>query len=154
MSERWTPHATVATVIEHDGKYLLVKENKPEGIVYNQPAGHIEAGESISEAAIRETLEETRWEASLDHLIGIYVYTAPINGVTYHRYCFAASPVQHNAGLNLDDDIIDAEWLSWEEVCNADNLRSPLVKKCIEDYRAGKRYPLNLIYEHSDDPEN
>lgn len=154
-AKRWTPHATVAAIVEKDGKFLLVEEyrliNKQGdfGIVYNQPAGHIDEGESIITAAIRETLEETRWRVKLKHLIGIYIFTSPANGVTYHRYCFAAEPIQHEAARDLDDGILDAKWFSWDEIQQMDNLRSPLVKRCFQDHIDGKQYPLDLIYEHS-----
>jgi 8-oxo-dGTP pyrophosphatase MutT (NUDIX family) len=153
--ERWTPHATVATIVEKDGKFLLVEERRlinklgDLGIVYNQPAGHVDKGESIMAAAIRETLEETRWQVKLKHLIGIYIFTAPTNGVTYHRYCFAAEAIKHLPSSQLDDGILDAKWFSWNEIQQLDNLRSPLVKRCIKDHIDGKQYPLDLIYEHT-----
>lgn len=155
--ERWTPHATVATIVEKDGKFLLVEERRlinqqgDFGIVYNQPAGHVDSGESIKAAAIRETLEETRWQVELKHLVGIYIFTAPANGVTYHRYCFAAKTISHQPSSTLDDGILDAKWFSWEEIQQLDNLRSPLVKRCIQDHIEGKQYPLDLIYEHAID---
>ena len=151
---RWTPHATVATIVEKDGKFLLVEERRlinaqgEFGIVYNQPAGHVDEGESIMAAAIRETLEETRWQVKLKHLVGIYIFTAPANGITYHRYCFAAEAIMHQVGSQLDDGILDAKWLSWDEIQHLDNLRSPLVKRCIKDHIDGKHYPLDVIYEH------
>lgn len=153
--ERWTPHATVATIVEKDGKFLLVEERRlineqgEFGIVYNQPAGHVDEGESIMAAAIRETLEETRWQVKLKHLVGIYIFTAPANGITYHRYCFAAEALMHQAESELDDGILDAKWFSWEEIQTLNNLRSPLVKRCLQDHIDGKQYPLDLIYEHT-----
>jgi 8-oxo-dGTP pyrophosphatase MutT (NUDIX family) len=156
-SARWTPHATVATIVEKDGKFLLVEERRlinadgEFGIVYNQPAGHVDAGESIVAAAMRETLEETRWQVEVKHLVGIYIFTAPANGITYHRYCFAAQATKHLAENQLDDGIIDAKWFSWEEIQQLDNLRSPLVKQCFQDHIDGKQYPLDLIYEHAAD---
>ena len=153
-AERWTPHATVATIVEKDGKFLLVEETRlinntgDLGVVYNQPAGHVDQGESIMAAAIRETLEETRWQVKLKHLVGIYIFTAPTNGVTYHRYCFAAEAIMHQAESELDDGILDAKWFSWKEIQQLNNLRSPLVKRCFEDHIKGKHYPLDLIYEH------
>ena len=153
--ERWTPHATVATMVEKDGKFLLVEERRlineqgEFGIVYNQPAGHVDEGESIMAAAIRETLEETRWQVKLKHLVGIYIFTAPANGITYHRYCFAAEALMHQAESELDDGILDAKWFSWEEIQTLNNLRSPLVKRCLQDHIDGKQYPLDLIYEHT-----
>ena len=158
--ERWTPHATVATIVEKDGKFLLVEEKRlinsqgDFGIVYNQPAGHVDEGESIMAAAIRETLEETRWQVKLKHLVGIYIFTAPANNVTYHRYCFAAEATVHQAESQLDDGILDAKWLSWEEIQQLDNLRSPLVKRCIKDHIDGKHYPLDVIYEYADHEHN
>ena len=152
--ERWTPHATVATIVEKDGKFLLVEERRlindqgDFGIVYNQPAGHVDKDESIKDAAIRETLEETRWDVKLKSLIGIYIYTAPANGVTYHRYCFSAEAIRHQSACELDDGILDAKWFSWDDIQQLDNLRSPLVKQCFQDYIDGKHYPLDLIYEH------
>ena len=152
---RWTPHATVATIVEKDSKFLLVEERRlinsqgDFGIVYNQPAGHVDEGETIMEAAIRETLEETRWEVELKHFIGIYVFVAPSNGLTYHRYCFAAEAIMHHPECQLDDGILDAKWLSWDEIQQLDNLRTPLVTRCIKDHIDGKHYPLDLIYEHN-----
>jgi 8-oxo-dGTP pyrophosphatase MutT (NUDIX family) len=154
LDERWTPHATVATIVEHQGKFLLVEEERvindqgELGIIYNQPAGHVDAGESLFNAAIRETLEETRWQVELSHLIGIYIFTAPANGVTYHRYCFAAQAIKELPDLPLDDGIISAKWFSWEEIQQLNNLRSPLVKRCLQDHIDGKQYPLDVIYEH------
>jgi 8-oxo-dGTP pyrophosphatase MutT (NUDIX family) len=153
---RWTAHATVATVVEKNGKFLLVEERRlinsqgDFGIVYNQPAGHVDEGETIMEAAIRETLEETRWDVELKHFIGIYVFVAPSNGFTYHRYCFAAEATMHHPEYPLDEGILDAKWLSWEEIQQLDNLRTPLVTRCIKDHIDGKQYPLDIIYEHTD----
>ena len=145
----WTPHATVATIVEEDGKFLFVEERSNNQDVINQPAGHIEQGETITEAAIRETLEETCWQVKLKHLIGIYIFTAPANGITYHRYCFAAEAIKELANNKLDDGIIAAKWFSWDEIQQLNNLRSPLVKRCLQDHIKGKQYPLDLIYEHT-----
>jgi len=143
----WTPHATVAVVVEKDGKYLLVEEISLGETVYNQPAGHVDENESILDAAIRETMEETGWEVKLDAFMGLYTYKAPSNGVTYYRMCFAATAIQKITD-KLDTDIISEHWLSYDEVVNlTDQLRSPLVKKCIDDFRDNKRYPLSLIVE-------
>mgnify|MGYP000335369995 CR=1 FL=1 len=143
----WTPHATVAVVVEKDGKYLLVEEISHGEAVYNQPAGHVDENESILDAAIRETMEETGWEVKLDAFMGLYTYKAPSNGVTYYRMCFAATAIQKITD-KLDTDIISEHWLSYDEVVNlTDQLRSPLVKKCIDDFRDNKRYPLSLIVE-------
>ncbi|KZY85705.1 NUDIX hydrolase, partial [Oleiphilus sp. HI0078] len=130
----WTPHATVATLVERDGKLLLVEERSHGKTVFNQPAGHIEQGESIQEAAIRETLEETGWRVKLTGFIGLYTYTAPQNGVCYYRFCFAAEALEKESD-KLDKDIIAAHWLSMDEIrALEDKLRSPLVLKCFDDY--------------------
>lgn len=144
----WTPHATVATIVEQNGKYLLVEEVVDGATVLNQPAGHIEEHESIQAAAIRETLEETGWHVKLTDLVGIYNYQAP-NGVTYYRFSFAAKAIQQVPDAPLDEGIIGPVWLSLDELqARRDQWRSPLVQRCIEDFAAGKRYPLDLIYEH------
>ena len=144
----WTPHATVATIVEQNGRYLLVEEVVDGETVLNQPAGHIEENESILAAALRETLEETGWRVKLTDLVGIYNYSAP-NGVTYYRFSFAAQAIEQVPEAKLDDGIIGPVWLNLEELeSRRQQWRSPLVKRCIEDFAAGKRYPLDLIYEH------
>ncbi|KZX82344.1 NUDIX hydrolase [Oleiphilus sp. HI0009] len=148
MTNIWTPHAIVACVVEQDGKYLMVEELSHGKRVFNQPAGHVDEGESILTAAVRETLEETAWQVELVGLIGLYVYTAPQNGICYHRYCFLAKPIS-NTRQSLDTDILEAHWLSFEEIQNeSENLRSPLVLKCLEDARNKPLTPLDFIYEH------
>lgn len=147
MSEIWTPHATVACIVEQDQKFLMVEENSNGERVFNQPAGHIDEDESIFEAAIRETVEETGWQVELTALTGLYTYLAPQNGVCYHRYCFLAKPLKRITE-QLDDDIIAAHWLSYEELLERqDQLRSPLVLKCIDDALHRKALPLDYIYE-------
>lgn len=144
----WTPHATVAVVVEDDqGRFLMVQESSHGHIVFNQPAGHVEEHEQITEAALRETLEETGWQVRLDYFLGLYTYIAPANGVTYYRFCFAATALCKITDT-LDDDIIAAHWLSLEELkARESQLRSPLILKCIEDYRNGRRFPLDVIVE-------
>lgn len=147
---RWTPHATVATIIEQNGKFLCVEEQSVSRgeLVINQPAGHIEAGETFIQAAIRETLEETGWTVTPTALVGIYIYTAPANGITYHRYCFVAQADSYDAALPLDTGIERALWLSRDELEQRQRqLRSPMVTRCIDDYLQGIRYPLELIVE-------
>ncbi len=144
----WTPHVTVATVVERDDKYLLVYERSREGMVYNQPAGHLEANESLEEAALRETLEETGWHVRLTGVLGVSLYTSPHNGTTYHRTSFTGEVLSHDSQQPLDDGIEAAVWLSYEEILEKrQQLRSPLVLKVIQDYRAGRRYPLELVYD-------
>ena len=145
----WTPHATVATIVEKDGKFLFVDEIADGQRVLNQPAGHVDEGEAIQTAALRETLEETGWEVEITSLVGIYTYTAPHNQVTYYRFCYAANPVREVPGAALDHDIIGPVWLSLSELeARQEQWRSPLVMKCVQDYVAGRRFPLDLVYEH------
>lgn len=149
----WTPHATVAVIAEQDGRFLLVKELSHGEVVYNQPAGHIEENESIFDAATRETLEESGWEVELKSVIGLYTYKAPSNGVTYYRICFEAKAIKKVTDT-LDSDILSAHWLTYDEILSLDTqgqLRSPLVKSCIDDFNNNQRYPLSLIKEPSND---
>lgn len=149
----WYPHTTVATIVERDGHFLLVREKADGGIVFNQPAGHLDEGETLAEAAVRETLEETRWEVRLTGFSGIYQYCSPRNGVTYIRHCFTAAPVSEHTERDLDDGILDTHWLSLAEIREfgaSGALRSPMVLDCIEDYLRGSRYSLDLIRNISD----
>lgn len=144
----WHPHATVAVVVEKDGRFLLVEEESSGRVVFNQPAGHIDEGETFIEAACREAFEETAWHVAPKYLIGFYVYKGS-NNTTYHRACYAAEAVSHEPETSLDDGIIRALWLSRDEIAElGDKLRSPMVLKCIDDYLAGNNYPLELIYEY------
>ena len=148
MTAIWTPHLTVAAIIEQDGRFLLVEENSDRRIVLNQPAGHVEENESITEAVIRETLEESGRHFVPEAIVGIYRWLNPLNHVTYLRvaYCGQCSP--RNRDISLDADIITTHWMSYAEVKNNISLlRSPLVLRCIDDYLAGQRRPLNLIDE-------
>ncbi len=145
---RWTPHATVACIIEQDGRFLLVEEMASGQRVINQPAGHLEQGESFLEAAKRETLEETGWLVEPEALLGLYTYYAPSNGVTYYRFCFIARALSQVADAHLDEGIIGPLWLTREEIeARRPELRSELVTRCIDDYLRGTRYPLDFIQE-------
>ncbi len=143
-------HLTVATVIAQNGRFLMVRETeKTTGRrVINQPAGHVDPGESLAAAALRETLEETGWEVELKGIIGISIYTSPSNGITYYRISFAADPIR-KTDQPLDSDIEEAVWLSLAELEHAKSqLRSPIVLQVIEDFLAGVHYPLDMIREH------
>ena len=143
---RFTPHVTVATVVENQGRFLLVEETADGRAVFNQPAGHLEADESLMQAAIRETLEETGWDVELTAVTGIYLYTAPSNGVTYQRVCFAAKALQQRDNYQLDDGIIGPQWLTRDELAaQPERWRSELVLLCIDDYLSGERFPLALL---------
>ncbi len=145
----WQPHVTVATVIVRGGRYLLVEErDKHSGeLVFNQPAGHLEQGETLAAAALRETLEETGWEVRLQGILGVALYTAPANDVTYCRTTFLAEPIGPVAGAILDTDIHAVHWLDYEAIrANSARMRSPLVLASIELHRRDICYPLDLIY--------
>ena len=145
----WKPHVTVATVVERNGCYLLVEErDKVTGaMVFNQPAGHLEQGETLAEAALRETREETGWIVELTGLLGIALYTAPGNGITYHRTTFTGRPVTAPENVQIDSDITAVHWMDYESIqCISARMRSPLVLAAIEQYRRGHCYPLDLIY--------
>ncbi len=123
----------------------MVEEIDNGSTVFNQPAGHLDEGETLFAAAIRETLEETAWHVTLTAFLGNYVYQAA-NGITYVRHCFIATPDRHDASLPLDKGIIAAHWLSKETIFSGDfAARSPLVGKAIEDYLAGQQMPLDVI---------
>lgn len=142
----WTPHITVATIVEDQGRFLFIEEHCAGQQVLNQPAGHLEANESLIQAAVRETLEETGWEIEVTAVTGIYLYTAPSNGVTYQRVCFAARPLRHRPDSPLDQGIIGPLWLSREELeSQRKRWRSELVGQCLDDYLSGERFALSLI---------
>ena len=146
---QWHPHVTVASVVFSDGRYLLVEErDKSSGaLVFNQPAGHLERDESLPEAALRETLEETGWQVRLQGILGVALYTAPADGVTYHRTTFLAEPVAPVAEARLDADIQAVHWLDYESIrAKSARMRSPLVLASIELHRRGICYPLDLVY--------
>ncbi|KTT19159.1 NUDIX hydrolase [Pseudomonas fulva] len=142
----WHPHITVATVVEDNGRFLFVEEFKAGKHVFNQPAGHLEPNETLAQAALRETLEETAWEVELTGLVGIYLYTAPSNGVTYQRICFAARPVRYRVDSPLDSDIERALWLTRDELlADPARWRSELVPRCLDDYLQGPLHSLDLL---------
>ncbi len=143
----WYAHVTVATVVEKDGRFLLVEERSNGDLVINQPAGHLDPDEDLAQAAVRETLEETGWHIQVEGILGIALHKAPGNGITYHRTTFYASALEHEPGRELDAGIERALWLSYKEMqARSDNMRSPLVMAAVEQYLDGHRYPLNLIY--------
>lgn len=142
------PAVTVATVVEREGRFLLVEEETRDGRKLNQPAGHLESGESICAGAARETLEETGWRVHPTHLVGIYTWSAADNGVTFVRFAFAAAAETHEPARPLDHGIVQALWLTYDElVARRVEHRSPLVLRCVDDYRAGRRWPTGLIIE-------
>lgn len=144
------PRPTVAAVVEHRGRFLLVEEETDAGIAFNQPAGHLETDESPVDGMVRETLEETACHVQPEALIGIYRWRSPLNDTTYLRFAFSARFLAEEPGRALDTGIIRAVWLTLDEVrLLQPRHRSPLVLRCIEDYLAGRRFPLELITQVS-----
>ena len=146
---QWKPNVTVAAIVERDGSFLLVEEETAEGIRYNQPAGHLESGESLTDAVVRETLEETACHFTPTALIGVYQYHQQGSGVTYLRFAFTGSLSEREPGRKLDTGIVRALWMPVAEIrASRARHRSPLLLRCVEDYLAGRRYPLDLLYHH------
>tara|TARA_R110000751_G_scaffold221109_1_gene323681 strand:+ start:120 stop:554 length:435 start_codon:yes stop_codon:yes gene_type:complete len=142
---RFTPHLTVACIVERQGRFLIVEEERDGKIVLNQPAGHLEAAETLRQAAVRETREETGWHVELTAVTGLYLFTAA-NGVTYQRACFSAKAQEHDAQQPLDDGIVRARWMTLDELGQEQqSLRSHLVLDCILDYLNKPHYSLDLI---------
>jgi 8-oxo-dGTP pyrophosphatase MutT (NUDIX family) len=142
------PVVTVAMVVEREGLFLLVDEETRAGRRLNQPAGHVEPAETLPLAAARETLEETGWHVTPTALVGIYRWETPDTGATFIRFSFAGDAQDHDPSRPLDAGIVRALWLSYDEiVARRRDHRSPLVLRCIDDYRAGRRWPLHFVTE-------
>ena len=139
-------HVTVAAIIEENDRFMLVEESIQGQLVYNQPAGHLEENETLLEAVVRETLEETAWQFVPEYITGLYQWTQPQSRQTFMRICFAGQHRQFDAGRKLDTGIVRTVWLDRQEIlARQDKLRSPLVLACIDDYLQGRRYPLELL---------
>jgi 8-oxo-dGTP pyrophosphatase MutT (NUDIX family) len=150
MSKRWKPNVTVAAIIEHDGKFLLVEEQTPEGLRLNNPAGHLDPGESPQQGAVREALEETARVFSPDRLVGVYMarFQRPARkeDVTYLRFAFGGRCGEADPARRLDTGIVRTLWMTLAEVrASRARHRSALVLRCIEDFAAGRSHPLDLI---------
>ena len=142
----WQPDVTVATVVVRAGRFLVVEEEAQGLRVLNQPAGHLEPGESLAEAARRETLEETGWDVRLTAFIGAYQWRAQETGRHYLRVAYAAEPLHHHADRPLDTGIIRALWLTPAELeAEQHRHRSPLVWRAATDFLAGRRFPVDLL---------
>ncbi|MEH6617109.1 MAG: NUDIX hydrolase [Porticoccus sp.] len=142
-------HLTVATVIERENNFLLVREISEGREVFNQPAGHVEPGESLVDAAIRETYEETGWRIKPTGVLSFGTYTSTSNGVTYYRLALTAEAIEFDDYATIDSDIEEAVWLNYEEILQKHSqLRSPMVLQAIDDYRAKIIYPLDLLKTH------
>jgi len=155
MTERWKPSATVAAIIEQNGRFLLVEEHTPEGLRINNPAGHLDEGESLVQACQREALEETMFLFTPTHLVGVYMsrFQRAASGaedaqdVTYLRFAFTGSLGALQPERQLDTGIVRTLWLTPDEIrASAARHRSPLVLQCMEDYLSGQRFPLDLIH--------
>ena len=155
MSERWKPSVTVAAIIEREGRYLLVEEHTPEGLRLNNPAGHLDPGESPLAACAREAFEETTHRFAPTALVGIYLsrFERPARDgqaaedITYLRFAFCGELGVAVAGATLDTGIVRTLWMSLDEVrASVARHRSPLVLRCIEDHQRGQRFPLETVY--------
>ncbi|RJX33194.1 MAG: NUDIX hydrolase [Oxalobacter sp.] len=149
MSSVWKPAVVVAAIIEKEGRFLLVEENTPTGIRYNQPAGHLDPGETLLQAVVRETLEETTHDFTPTELLGTYMlrYDSPEGEPvrTFIRFAFVGE-LGGKQDRPLDQDIIRTVWMTRDEIVACrDRHRSPLIMQCVDDYLAGKRAPLSLL---------
>jgi ADP-ribose pyrophosphatase YjhB (NUDIX family) len=139
-------HLTVATVVEKNNLFLMVRETRDGVQVINQPAGHVEPGEDILHAALRETLEETGWEVAITGFLGISTHRAESTGVTYYRLTFVANALHFDETAEIDSDIDEALWMSLDEIiADTERLRSPMALQSIEDYRTQRIFPLEIF---------
>jgi 8-oxo-dGTP pyrophosphatase MutT (NUDIX family) len=139
-------HVTVAAIVARDGKFLFVEESVGGRTVLNQPAGHWEAGETLLDAVVRETLEETGWDVEPTALLGVYEYEPPELGYGFLRFAYFARPVKHHAQRALDPGIARALWLAPDELRRESaRHRSPMVQRCVDDALAGRQHPLALV---------
>ncbi|MBW4053674.1 MAG: NUDIX hydrolase [Proteobacteria bacterium] len=137
------PEITVAAVTEADGRFLVVEERIERRLVINQPAGHVEPGETLLQAVVREVREETAWLFTASEVVGVYLWRHPGTGRMFKRFAFCGAVTDHRAGQPLDTGIVATHWLTHEELKGREpQLRSPLVLRCVEDYLTGRRQPL------------
>jgi len=140
------PEITVAAVTETEGRFLVVEERISRRLVINQPAGHVEPGETLLDAIVREVREETAWLFTPDELLGVYLWRHPATGRTTKRFEFTGAVTDHRDGQPLDKGIIATHWLTRAELKGREQqLRSPLVLRCVDDYLAGRRQPLATV---------
>jgi 8-oxo-dGTP pyrophosphatase MutT (NUDIX family) len=154
MNNRWKPSVTVAAIVEREGRFLLVEEHTPEGLRLNNPAGHLDPGESPAEGCAREALEETAHPFTPTALVGVYLsrFQREASGedITYLRFAFCGTLGELQLGRSLDTGIVRTLWMTPDEIrASSERHRSPLVLRCMEDYLAGQRFPLELIYTDS-----
>lgn len=149
MDTRWKPSVTVAAIIERDGRYLLVEEHTPEGLRLNNPAGHLDPGESPQQGVEREALEETTCTFRAEALVGVYLsrFQRGTDDITYLRFAYCGSVGEPDPGRSLDHGIERTLWMTPDEVrASASRHRSPLVLRCIEDHLAGRRLPMDTVF--------
>lgn len=151
MNHRWKPSVTVAAIVEREGRFLLVEEHTPEGLRLNNPAGHLDPGESPAEGCARETLEETAHPFTPTALVGVYLSRfqreATGEDITYLRFAFCGTLGELELGRSLDTGIVRTLWMTPDEIrASSERHRSPLVLRCMEDYLVGQRFPMALIY--------
>lgn len=146
MGMRWCPDLTVAAIVARDDRFLIVEERINGQLVLNQPAGHVEEGESILAACIRETLEESAWCFTPRHLVGTYLWRTPRSGRTTLRFAFCGEVSDYDPKRRLDRGIVATHWLTRAQLANqSQRLRGPLVMRCIDDYLAGQRFDLSAV---------
>lgn len=142
----WNPEVTVAAIAERDNRFLIVEERITGRLVLNQPAGHLEDGETLIDAVIRETREETAWRFKPDALVGTYLWRSPVDGRSFLRFAFCGTVDEHHAHQPLDTGIQRTLWLAHEQLlAQSSRLRSPLVLRCLQDYLLGKRQALDSV---------
>ena len=140
------PDLTVAAIVERDGQFLFVEERVGNAMVFNQPAGHVERGEELITAVIRETLEETAWTFRPEALVGIYLWEQPERHRSFLRFAFSGQVTSHDAMRRLDRGIERAVWMNRAQlITRSSRLRSPMVLRCVDDYLEGRRFPLEIV---------
>ena len=151
MPNRWKPNVTVAAIVEREGRFLFVEEDTADGLRLNNPAGHLDPGESPIQACIREVLEETAHDFTPTAVVGVYLNrfrrTRTGDDITYLRFAFAGQLGTHHGWRALDEGIVRTVWMTPEEIrATRDRHRSPLLLRCLDDYLAGQRFSLNLVH--------
>jgi len=147
----WKPHVTVAAIIEQEGRFLLVEETTETGIMFNQPAGHLEPGEDLITAVQREVWEETAWKFEPEALVAIQLWRRTPEQPSFVRFCFCGQAHSHNPSQKLDADILATHWLTQQDIATRQSQwRSPLVMESVNQYLRGQRYPLSLLQSFLD----